>query len=86
MQPLSPAVSRENKSYNTNSSSAGPLTVFRDYSHHVHVPCKLAVTPIWGYAQSSDHAAIIRGQQPFKGDVYSKKYSIGYFPLQIELP
>jgi len=34
-QPLSSAVSCENKSYNTNSSSASPLTVFRNYLQHV---------------------------------------------------
>ena len=65
IQPLSPAVSRGNNSYNTNSLSASMATIIRNQSHMLHVRHLLPMATIRGQrlfrSRASDSAATIRG-------------------------
>ena len=70
-QPLSPAVSRGNESYYTNSPSASLVTVVRKYSS-----CSYYLRAAFISLRASDCAATIQGQRLFEAGVYSKQYSI----------
>ena len=77
--PLSPAVSRGNDSYNTNTRSASVLTVVRDHSHM----CVCATfTSCRGYCsrvviqELQNVQLLIKGRPLLEGGIYSKKYGI----------
>ena len=74
-QPLSPAVSSGNDSYNTNSPRASVVTHKKIFRTRGHVPRLLAAATIQGRrlfrSRASDCAANIRGRPLFEGGVYS---------------
>ena len=79
-QPLSPAVSRGNESYYTNSPSASLVTVVRKYSQAsacaAYSSCSYYLRAAFISLRASDCAATIQGQRLFEAGVYSKQYSI----------
>lgn len=77
LRALSPTVHHGNKLYNTNSPSAIPMTIVRNYLHM----CVCVVYTSHGYSlreafKTFDCAATVCGRRLFEGSVYSKKYSI----------
>ena len=71
VQPLSPAVSRRNESFNMNCPSASLLT--RKYLHTCACAAQVATFTIWGQCfslRASSCAAL------FEGSIHSKKYGI----------
>ena len=73
-QPLSPAVSRGNDSYNKKRPSTSVVTVV---TKHLYT-CACVVFTSRGYYS---RAATIRGWPLFEGGVYSKKHGIHYTVL-----